>query len=213
MPLQNKVDPFGAIHAVSSRGLFTGNRGNIHDPRTKTLLSRRWSSKAWIICECEFRGRRREIMGPGPSGNGSWTELFFFDEVTALAAGHRPCFYCRRPSAIAFTKLVAGATGRSNLRAPELDRQLHTERVATGIQSNPIWSDKPGSLPDGAMLAAGDQAYAVRHGMLLRWSFDGYGSPAPAGKPNKKLAILTPQTTLLALRAGYQPVWHPTAGA
>ena len=97
MPLQNRVDPFGAIHAVDARGLFTGNRGIIHDPATKTLLKRRWTTKAWIICTCEYKGRRREVMGRnGPNGGACWTELFFLDEVTALAAGHRPCFTCRR---------------------------------------------------------------------------------------------------------------------
>src|SRR5687768_6226408 len=97
MPLQNRVDPFGAIHAVSARGMFTGNRGIMHDPATRTLLRRRWSTNAWIICVCEFRGNRRV-----PMAKNSWTELFFLDEVTALAAGHRPCFYCQRQRAKEF---------------------------------------------------------------------------------------------------------------
>src|SRR5258708_21001986 len=86
MPLQNRVTPTGDIIATPHRGLFTGNRGIIHDPATKTLLTRRWASQAWLTCVCEFRGRRREVMG-----GRSWTELFFLDEATALAAGHRPC--------------------------------------------------------------------------------------------------------------------------
>ena len=91
MPLQNRVDPFGAIHAVETRGLFTGNRGVIHDPATRTLLRRRWSTKAWIICACEYKGKRRTVMGRNTrSGNPVWTDVFFPDEVTALAAGHRP---------------------------------------------------------------------------------------------------------------------------
>ena len=94
MPLQNRVDPFGDIHAVDARGLFMGNRGIIHDPDTKTLLKKRWALKAWIICVCDFKGVRREPMGRNrPGGKAGWTELFFLDEVTALAAGHRPCFY------------------------------------------------------------------------------------------------------------------------
>jgi hypothetical protein len=87
MPLQNRVTPFGDIVAIAQRGLFTGNRGIIHDPATKTLLKKRWATKAWLICVCDYKGRRREVMG-----GRSWTELFFLDEAVALAAGHRPCF-------------------------------------------------------------------------------------------------------------------------
>ena len=104
MPLQNRVTPTGDIVATPHRGLFTGNRGIIHDPATKTL-TRRWASQAWLTCLCEFRGRRREVMG-----GRSWTELFFLDEATALAAGHRPCFYCRRDDAIRFRAAGSRAT-------------------------------------------------------------------------------------------------------
>ncbi len=97
MPLQNRVTPTGEIIATPHRGMFTGNRGIIHDPATKTLLRKRWASPAWITCVCEFRGWRRKVMGTR-----SWTELFFLDEATALAAGHRPCFFCRRDDANRF---------------------------------------------------------------------------------------------------------------
>src|SRR5215471_17818564 len=97
MPLQNRVTPFGEIVAIAQRGLLMGNRGIIHDPGTRTLLNRRWATKAWICCVCAFKGVRREVMG-----GRSWTELFFLDEATALAAGHRPCFFCRRADADAF---------------------------------------------------------------------------------------------------------------
>src|SRR5262249_9143527 len=97
MPLQNRVTPFGDIVAIAQRGVFMGNRGIIHDPATRTLLTRRWATKAWITCVCEFRGVRRKVMS-----RRSWTELFFLDEATAFAAGHRPCFYCRRADAEAF---------------------------------------------------------------------------------------------------------------
>ena len=97
MPLQNRVTPTGDVIATAHRGMFTGNRGIIHDPATKTLLKKRWSSPAWITCVCEFRGWRRKVMG-----GRSWTELFFLDEATAFAAGHRPCFFCRRDDANRF---------------------------------------------------------------------------------------------------------------
>jgi hypothetical protein len=96
MPLQNRVTPFGEIVAISQRGMFTGNRGIIHDPRTRTLLSRRWTTKAWITCTCDYKGTRRDVMS-----RRSWTELFFLDEA-AMAAGHRPCFLCRRDAAQPF---------------------------------------------------------------------------------------------------------------
>src|SRR6476620_11704078 len=106
MPLENRVTPFGDIAALPERGLFTGNRGIIHDPATRTLLARRWTSKAWIICSCVYKDVRREVMA-----RRSWTELFFLDEATALAAGHRPCFLCRRDAALAFRAAWAEGHG------------------------------------------------------------------------------------------------------
>src|ERR1700735_1394005 len=99
MPLQNRVTPMGDIVAEPERGMFTGNRGIIHDPLSRTLLDRRWASQAWLICTLQWRGVRRTVMGTR-----NWTELFFLDEATALAAGHRPCFLCRRAAAQAFQR-------------------------------------------------------------------------------------------------------------
>src|SRR6202046_3968075 len=104
MPLQTRVTPFGEIVAIPQRGMFTGNRGIIHDPATRTLLKRRWTSRAWLICACDYKGVRRTVMG-----GRSWTELFFLDEAIALAAGHRPCFLCRRQAAEAFRSAWAVA--------------------------------------------------------------------------------------------------------
>src|SRR6478736_1105547 len=118
-PLQNRVTPFGDIVAIPQRGTFIGNRGIIHDPATKTLLGRRWTTKAWLVCVLHYKGRRREVMK-----RRSWTELFFLDEAIALAAGHRPCFFCRRQSAEAFR--AAWATGRA---APRLARALKFPRA------------------------------------------------------------------------------------
>src|SRR3954451_23701669 len=122
MPLQNRVTPSGEIVAAPQRGMFTGNRGIIHDPMTKTLLKRRWSSKAWITCVCEFRGRRRDVMA-----RRSWTELFFLDEATAFAAGHRPCFYCRRDHANAFRAAWQRGNGVGGVHVPEMDEALLRE--------------------------------------------------------------------------------------
>ena len=214
MPLQNRVDPFGAIHADPARGLFTGNRGILHDPATKSLLKRRWTSKAWIVCACDYRGWRREPMGRNaPGGGAGWTELFFLDEVTALAAGHRPCFTCRRADAARFASAFAAGQGRSHITAPEIDAILHAQRLASAPSAPRPAAADPASLPEGAVVAANHRAFAVRAGRLVPWSFQGYGPPlasSPAAGATAP-AILTPPATLAALAAGYVPVWHATA--
>src|SRR5580704_7616183 len=126
-PLQNRVTPFGDILVIEQRGLFIGNRGIIHDPATKTLLRRRWTTKAWLVCVLHYKGRRRDVM----SGR-SWTELFFLDEAVALAAGHRPCFFCRRGDAEAFRAAWAKARGGGTPSAPEMEAILHAERLDRG---------------------------------------------------------------------------------
>src|SRR5580692_8692618 len=123
MSLQNRVTPFGDIVAIPQRGIFTGNRGIIHDPATKTLLRKRWASKAWLICRCDYKGRRRDVMA-----GRSWTELFFLDEAVALAAGHRPCFLCRREAAESFRAAWAVATEMAKPPAAAMDAVLHRER-------------------------------------------------------------------------------------
>lgn len=204
MPLQNRVTPQGDIIAVADRGLFTGNRGIIHDPATKTLLRKRWSSPAWLTCVCEFRGRRRQVMG-----GRSWTELFFLDEATALSAGHRPCFYCRRDDANRFRAAWEQGNGVTNVRAPDIDAVLHRERLDRGrkrLHALPMRWDK---LPDGAMLQSGAESYLIAQGRALQWSFAGYRT---VDDTIKDAMLLTPPSTLRALSAGYRPLLHPSAG-
>ncbi|MEZ2331189.1 hypothetical protein AB6802_15825 [Mesorhizobium sp. RCC_202] len=213
MPLQNRVDPFGAIHAVPERGLFTGNRGIIHDPETKTLLKKRWALQAWIICVCQFRNVRREPMGRNrPGGKAGWTELFFLDEVTALAAGHRPCFYCRRERAVDFVARFGAAFGVVEPRAPMADKRLHKERLASGGRPPAVNAQELGRLPDGSMIARGSTAYAIRAGNALEWSFAGYAAPIAFDHlADEPLRLLTPATSVSVLRQGFTPVWHPSA--
>ena len=202
-PLQNRVTPFGDIVAVPQRGLLTGNRGIIHDPATKTLLRKRWSSKAWIACVCEFRGRRREVMG-----GRSWTELFFLDEATAFAAGHRPCFYCRRDDANRFRAAWEKGNGVTDMRAAAIDTVLHRERLdgrAKRLHELPV---PVGQLPDGAMVALGGESYLIAKGEALRWSFDGYRR---ANVDAGAAMLLTPPSTLRALQSGYRVMLHPSA--
>src|SRR4051812_14266818 len=199
-PLQNRVTPSGDIISTPQRGLFTGNRGIIHDPATKTLLNRRWSSKAWITCVCEFRGRRRDVMGTR-----SWTELFFLDEATSLAAGHRPCFYCRRDDANAFRAAWEQGNGLSGVRAPEIDEVLHRERLdgrKKRLHALPMPID---ALPDGVMVQAGGESYLIARGRSLLWSFDGYRDAQHA---LSNAMLLTPPSTLRALAGGYGPALH-----
>jgi hypothetical protein len=187
--LQNRVDPWGAIHAVPERGTMMGNRGGRFHRDDGTLGKRRWASHHWIACELHYKGMYHEPMGQG------YTSLFFLDEVTALAAGHRPCFFCRRKDAKAFL----GET-----KAEAFDCQLHAERLG------PRMKVAHGGLPDGAMVEIGGAAYAVRGPYLLRWSFGGYVESLPR---NSSLhgRLLTPPSIAAILRAGYKPRWHESA--
>jgi hypothetical protein len=213
VPLQNRVDPFGRIHAVAERGMFTGNRGVIHDPETRTLLSRRWTTKAWLICRCHYKGMRRVPMGRNArSGGAGWTELFFLDEVTALAAGHRPCFLCRGEQAKAYAAGFGLAFAMPTPHAPEMDARLHGERLAAGAGAPMLTHEAVARLPEGAMFGDRDAAYAVKDGAARPWAFTGYGSPLPLrGFAGSALRLVTPPTTVEVLRAGYQPAWHRTA--
>jgi hypothetical protein len=203
MPLQNRVTPTGDIIATSHRGLFTGNRGIIHDPATKTLLKKRWSSPAWITCVCEFRGWRRKVMG-----GRSWTELFFLDEATAFAAGHRPCFFCRRGDANRFRSRWEEGNGAKKVLAREMDAVLHGQRLDHGRKRLHPLPMPVAQLPDGAMVQVGEESFLIAQGRALRWSMAGYQKAETA---LGDAMLLTPPSTLRALGVGYRPVLHPSA--
>jgi hypothetical protein len=205
MPLQNRVTPTGDIIATPHRGLFTGNRGIIHNPATKTLLTRRWASNAWLTCVCEFRGRRREVMG-----GHSWTELFFLDEATAFAAGHRPCFFCRRDDAIRFRAAWEAGNRVKRVLARDIDAVLHRERLSGGKKRLHALTTQLEELPDGAMVQEGNESYLIVQGWTLQWSPAGY-QKARIGL--QAAMLLTPPSTLRALGAGYRPLLHPSAMA
>ena len=203
MPLQNRVMPTGEIVATPHRGMFTGNRGIIHDPATKMLLKKRWATPAWITCVCEFRGWRRKVMGTR-----SWTELFFLDEATAFAAGHRPCFFCRRDDANRFRAAWQEGNGVTDILARDMDALLHRERLDRGskrLHPLPMPVEK---LPNGAMVQAGDACFLIVQGRPLQWSMAGYRKADDAIDDAK---LLTPPSTLRALSAGYRPMLHPSA--
>jgi len=198
-PRQNRVAPDGSIHARPERGLMMGNRGGrLHRPGG-TLGRARWRTAAWICCLTAFRGRRRPVDGPG------YTALFFLDEVTALAAGHRPCFECRRPAAQAFAAAWARANGAPEPpRAGAMDRILHAERRAA-----PDWLE-PEALPDGSIFVD-DGAFLVRReGRTLVWNFTGY-HPLTTAPPRGPRPVVTPRAIRRVLAAGCAPLWHPSA--
>src|SRR6185369_8147350 len=202
MPLQNRVTPSGDIIATPHRGMFTGNRGIIHDPATKTL-TRRWASQAWLTCLCEFRDRRREVMG-----GRSWTELFFLDEATALSAGHRPCFFCRRDDAVRFRAAWEEGNGLRRVLARDIDTVLHRERLSNRKKRLHALPASLPELPDGAMVQQGTQSFLIVQGRALKWSPAGYRN-APGAIADAML--LTPPSTLRALSTGYRPVLHESA--
>src|SRR5215470_14668186 len=173
MPLPNRVDPFGDLFADASRGSLFGNRGGRFHRDDRTLGRRRWVSRAWICCRLEFKGRHREVWGRG------YTELFFLDEPTALAAGHRPCFECRREEANDFALKFAGRGERAS--APEMDYILHEERLDG--RTKRLRMRKLDDLPDGTFITlSGEDAFAVRGKHLLRWTPAGYADKRPRPK-------------------------------
>lgn len=203
-PLQNRMTPVGELEAVAARGLFTGNRGVLHDDRFQ-MGQARWKHKNWIICALEFRGRWRRIMTPR-----RWTELFFLDEAVALAVGHRPCAECRRQAYNAWMDAYAAGAGRPRPRAADLDRLLHDERAHPGARRLRRHRANLADLPDGAFVLTETETPALVLGDSLRpWSHNGYGSPLP--RLRTEVTLLTPPASVAALQAGYQPLLHPSA--
>ncbi|MFO0809239.1 MAG: hypothetical protein U0746_11480 [Gemmataceae bacterium] len=206
MPLQNRVDPFGAIVATSERGTILGNRGLLHDKHQRIV--RPWRLKRWIACLLAFRGRQRTVMSPG-----LYTELFFLDEATALAAGHRPCAECRRADLLRFKAawLRGNAAGpfTADSLLPLMDDILHAERLdATGGKRT--YRAPLRRLPSGVIVAVGGKPFLWHDGRLRRWSFAGYSR----GKAGSGLVtVLTPPSVVAAIEAGYAPILHPSATA
>ena len=209
MPRQNRVTPFGEIVATAERGTFMGNRGILHDSNGQ--ISRPWKEKRWIVCVLEFRGRKRTAMTTN-----FYTELFFLDEATALAAGHRPCAECRRERFIAFCSAwkAAHPEGQCSQRptAEEIDERLHAERV-NGDRTKRFFTAALDEMPDGVFVtiaAWGNQAFLVQGDHLLSWSPGGYGERTERPK-EVDVRILTPRSTVQVILAGYVPVIHLSA--
>lgn len=208
MPRQNRVTPFSTLIAASARGTLMGNRGCLHDDQNH--IRRQFLGKRWIICLLEFKGRKRSIMTPG-----HYTELFFLDEATGLAAGHRPCAECQRDRFNLFRETWAKANpGLSEISRPgadAIDAVLHQERIMENTQANRFCSSIE-NLPDGVFVTDDEQtAYLVLKNKLLRWSPSGY-EHATVADLHYPARILTPASVVLTLNAGYPVSIHPSAG-
>jgi hypothetical protein len=229
MPLENRVSPFGDLFATPSRGTLMGNRGGRIHTDDQKLTRRRWASRQWICCVLDFKNRQRDVWGR------YYTELFFLDEVTAFAAGHRPCFECRRKDAERFALLFRDATATSvhsrasgnpalgprfrgderdgtssrRISAPDMDEVLHRERLdGRAKRTHRMPAD---TLPDGAMIAIDGESYALRGDTMLPWRAEGYGKAEPRLR-GVDVDVLTPPSIVTVLKRGYAPLWHPGAG-
>lgn len=211
MALQNRVCPDGTLHTNSMRGMLTGNRGVIHDPDTKSLLGKRWTTNAWICCTLGWNGRTRDVWGRNYKGKfAGWSELFFLDEVTALAAGHRPCHTCRRSDAVRFQDAWGAANGEMNAQGK--NKTLHAERLFSRRHApDHIVVDNILDLPDGAVIRSGEIYCAIKNRLLLPWSFNGYGAAIAANDFLGPIEMVTPKSIIGTLSAGYDPIWHPSA--
>lgn len=196
MPLQNRVTPLGELIATPERGLVYGNRGCLHDEHG--VIRRQWQVKRWISCRLQFRGRHR-TGGPMPPGR--YTGLFFLDDATALAAGHRPCAECRNGDYRSYLGLTDAQV------ADELDLMLHAER------GRPHQQELVG-LPDGAFIVLQDEPWLVLAAELLRWTPGGYSERRSRFRGN--VEVVTPPTTLRVLGSGWtgsEPFIHPNRPA
>jgi hypothetical protein len=209
MPRQNRVTPYGELIAVPDRGLFWGNRGPLLDREGR--LARYARGRGWVICVLTFKGRHRQQWRPG-----HLTELYFLDEATGLAAGHRPCGECRYREYQAFKQAWAravapGAEGSGGTvpGAPEIDARLHASRlVRPGVRRT--YQAPLAGLPSGTMVDIGGDPALVQDGCLLAWAPGGYAERA-GELPRGPVTVITPQVTVAVLAAGYRPVLHPSA--
>ena len=207
MPRQNRVDPFGDLHAVDARGMFTGNRGCLVDCAGRMV--RRQQVNRWIICRLEYRGWRHPVAAPN-----RWTPLFFLDEAVALAAGHRPCATCRNAEYRAYRDAATAAQSAPRpLGADQMDALLRPDRRAPGRGlvrgiGRQVWTGVVGMLPAGAVVRIGGEAHLLHGSGLRSFGFDRWGPPAPSLPDDATVEVLTPRLSIEALQGGYRPTLH-----
>ena len=202
MPLQNRVDPWGAIHAVKSRGAFLGNRGIIHNPQKEIITTHR--TQGWVTCRLNFKGRKQKIMEPG-----SYTQLFFLDEATAFSAGHRPCAECRRERYNEFKAAWIEVNSQLLKDKPpistNIDRIIHRERI--NRKQKVTYTDSLDALPDGTMIEHDSHAYLVWKDNIFQWSFFGY-TPVDVKQIEGKVVVLTPRSYVRMFSKEFVPGVH-----
>jgi hypothetical protein len=208
MPYQNRVDPWGALHAVEERGSLLGNRGVIHDDNKNIVATHRL--QGWVTCRLKFKNIQRQVMSPG-----TYTELFFLDEATAFSAGHRPCVYCQRQRYAAFKDAWLQANqhhlhhleGRSQ-SISTIDKLVHKERIYHGKKVTYLAPFQ--SLPSGTIVDIAGHAYLVWDNRLYAWSFSGYqkAKDIPSLQPDDSVVVLTPQSYVNTFQTGFLPHVH-----
>lgn len=206
-PLQNRVNPFGQLCAVEARGRWMGNRGILHDVRRR--VTRPWQRKAWITCQTEYKGNKRPVFAPG-----KYSELFFLDEATAYAAGHRPCGMCRRDAQVEFLEcwLRANHDVSEARTIPEVDEHLHEERIGPEGDKRTFLAEI-GSLPQGTFFELDGVPHLLWGGRAFAWSFEGY-TPVEAAPPQTaQFPVLTPRSVVAALRHGLAVQVHESVRA
>ncbi len=210
MPLQNRVSPFSKLTATPQRGAWTGNRGVIHNDRKEIIKNH--AVKYWITCALDYKDYRRKVMSPN-----RWTELFFLDEATAFAAGHRPCGFCRHADFKRFKNLWIEANGAlhgftASTKMDIIDALIHQERLdKNGTQKT--FNATLATLPDGTFIALEgiNKAYLWYQEGLYEWSFDGYTKILPFDE-NQEVMVLTPLSYVSVFEAGYLPQVHFSVG-
>jgi hypothetical protein len=198
VPHRNRVTPTGEIVAAPHRGTLMGNRGVLHGD--EGTIRRDFQVERWIACRLEFKGRHREILQPR-----RWTELFFLDEATAIAAGHRPCAECRRGAYRSWQEAWAAAHPGAPTNADAMDARLHEDRLQG--RAKRTFSAPLDQLPTGTMVLHEGTPHLVLDGGLRRWTHAGYGEAARAAT----VTVLTPRAAVAVIAAGYAPALHPTA--
>jgi hypothetical protein len=207
MARQNRATPFATIEAADARGSLMGNRGILHDERGE-LGTARWRHPHWVTCLLEFKARWRPVMAPH-----AYTELFFLDEAVAFAAGHRPCAECRREDYLRLGRAWRAGNGLPadwQIRAVDIDRLLHAERIAGRGQKT--YAAALAELPDGSfirMTAEPREAWVIAGAKILRWRHGGYDRAR--GRPSLTVEVLTPRPSVAAFTAGYRPALHESA--
>lgn len=206
MTLQNRVDPWGKLVAVSARGAWLGNRGILHNERKEIVVP--WRPKSWVTCQLEYKGRQRQIFSPN-----NYSELFFLDEATAFSAGHRPCAECRRDRYNEFKAAWIAANpefGSASVPIGKVDKQLHAERAVRGGKKVSFVTEFS-CLPSGAFVELDGDAALFWQGRLNKWSPNGYKSIISLPQANAQVRVLTPLSIVKMYRGGFTPQVHESA--